>query len=193
MIFTTFSKIRMTLFPKGRTLITIHTLFLCLIFTLFTTSCGVYSFTGVNIPPEIKTVSIANFFNDSGNGPANLGQRFTEDLKDYFQQNTNLTLKNTEGDIRFEGNVVRYVTAPIAPAAATAGNQLPTSNLTRLTIGVKVNYINTKDEKTNFNQEFSFYADFPREQPLSAVENQLIEDIHEQIVLDIFNKALSNW
>jgi hypothetical protein len=178
---------------KKKTLAIFKTLILCLFFTFSTTSCGVYSFSGVNISPDIKTVSIANFFNDSGNGPANLGQRFTEDLKDYFQQNTNLTLKNTEGDIRFDGNVVRYVTTPIAPTASSSGNQLPTSNLTRLTIGVKVNYVNTKDEKANFSQEFSFYADFPREQPLSSVENTLIDQIHEQIVLDIFNKALSNW
>ena len=183
----------MTLFLKRKAFVKTTTLISCLFFCLLTNSCGIYSFSGVNIPPEIKTVFIANFYNDSGNGPANLGQRFTEDLKDYFQQNTNLNLVNSEGDLKLEGSVVGFNTSPVAPTAASGSNPYPTSNLTRLTISVKVNYTNTKDDKASFSENFSFYQDFPREQQLSSVENDLIERIHEQIILDIFNKALSNW
>ena len=51
-------------------------------------SCKVeYSFTGTTLDYNVtKTFSIENFFNDSGGGPANMGQLFTEELKDYFQR-----------------------------------------------------------------------------------------------------------
>lgn len=162
-------------------------------YVFITNSCGVYSFSGVNIPPEIKTVTILNFYNNAGNGPANLGQLFTDELRDYLQQNTNLNLTNADGDLRFDGSIVGYTTTPVAPTASTGNNPYPTTSKTRLTISVKVNYINSKDEKASYEQSFSQYADFDESQNLASVENQLIEEINEKLVFDIFNKSFSNW
>ena len=44
-------------------------------------SCGVYTFTGAAISPEVKTISIQNFYNDSGGGPPVMSQQFTENVK----------------------------------------------------------------------------------------------------------------
>ncbi|NDE61367.1 MAG: hypothetical protein EB038_03990, partial [Cyclobacteriaceae bacterium] len=73
-------------------------------------SCSVkYSFTGTNINYEvIKSFSVENFFNDSGSGPANMEQRFTEALKEYYQRNTQLELVRNNGDLQFSGSIVRY-------------------------------------------------------------------------------------
>ncbi len=64
---------------------------------------------------------------------------------------------------------------------------------TRLTIGVKARFINSKNKEQNFDQVFSFYADFDQTKSFAAVEKELIETISDQIILDIFNKSVANW
>lgn len=165
-----------------------------LILTIFLGGCSVYSFTGANISPEIQTISIQTFFDDTGEGPANMGQTFTEELKDYFQQNTNLSLVQDNGDLQMEGSIVGYRLAPVAPTAS--GNEFQTNEagLTRLSITVHVVYVNTQDDTFNFDKNFSFYEDFdPRTTTLQQEEDRLIETIFEQIVFDIFNASVANW
>lgn len=168
---------------------------LSLLLLLVSNACGVYSFSGANIPPEIKTYTVQNIYNNAGNGPANLSQLFTDELRDYFQQNTSLGMVNSGGDLVFDGSIVGYTTTPVAPTASTGTqNQYPTTSKTRLSITVKIIYVNTKDEKANYEQSFTQYEDFDEAtQTLSAVENDLIERINEKLVFDIFNKTFSNW
>jgi outer membrane lipopolysaccharide assembly protein LptE/RlpB len=151
------------------------------------TGCGVYSFTGASISPEIKTISIATFPNQASLVQPSLSQVFTEKLKDKFVSQTNLTQINSSGDISFEGYISDYNSQP----TAIQGNEQAALN--RLTITVKVKFINTKDEKQNFESSFSRFADYDSKQNLSTVENQLISEISTQLVDDIFNKAMINW
>lgn len=162
------------------------------ILLFFSTSCGVYSFTGTTITAE--TISIQTFYNDANNGPANLAVTFTDNLRDYFQQNTSLSQVNDEGELQIEGAVTGYRLSPVAPSAAANANVNDQANLTRLTITIKVDYINLDDEEQNFTKKsFSFYADFDNDQGLTAVEDQLIDEIYDQIILDIFNATVANW
>ena len=89
---------------------------LVLLLPLLFSGCSVkYSFTGTNINYElVKTFSVENFFNDSGGGPANMEQRFTETLKEYYQRNTQLELVRNNGDLQFSGSIVRYSLSPQA-------------------------------------------------------------------------------
>lgn len=157
-----------------------------------TTSCGVYSFTGTTISAE--TISIQTFYNDANNGPANLAVLFTDQLRDYYQQNTSLSQVQDEGELQIEGSITGYRLSPVAPSAATSIDTNDQANLTRLTITVKVSFVNIEDEEQDFrNKSFSFYADFDSDQGLTAVENQLIQEIYDQIILDIFNATVANW
>jgi hypothetical protein len=54
-------------------------------------------------------------------------------------------------------------------------------------------FVNNKNEKNNFTQSFSRFADFNAEQNLQTVENALIASISDQLADDIFNKAFVNW
>lgn len=166
-----------------------------LLMTLLLGGCGIYSFTGANISPDIKTVSIEFFYNESGDGPPDLSLQFTEGLKEYFQNNTNLAIDNTgNGDLQFSGNIARFNYAAMAPTSSGQINQPDNAGLQRLTIAVGVEYINTRDDTFNFDQQFSFYADFdPNTTSISAIEPQLIEQIFEQLYLDIFNASVANW
>ena len=159
------------------------------------TGCGIYSFTGANISPDVKTVSIDFFYNEAGDGPPDLSLQFTEGLKEYFQNNTNLAIDNSgNGDLQFSGSIRRFNYAPMAPTASGNENLPDNAGLQRLTIGITVQYINTRDDTFDFDQQFSFYADFdPNTTSISAIEPSLIEEIFEQIYVDIFNASVANW
>ncbi len=172
----------------------LNRLILLFLSVAITTSCGVYSFTGASLSPEIKTISIQNFYNDSGGGPPDLSQLFTEKTKDYFQQNTNLTLVDQQGDIQLEGSIVKYEFSPVAPTASNRPNQPSIASQTRLTITVNATYVNLYDEQFNFeDKRFSFFLEFDSNTPPSSVEDGLIDEITDQIILDIFNSSVATW
>lgn len=155
---------------------------------LILASCRVnYGFTGTSIDPEIKSVSIAYFDNFAPLAKPTLSQVFTEALKDRFLQQTNLSLVKEQGDIQFSGKITDYQTRPIN----IQSNE--TAALNRLTITVEVEFVNSKNDEKNFKQRFSRYEDYESSQNLSEVEDQLIELINEQLIQDIFNKAVSDW
>ncbi len=168
-----------------------RSIFLLPVFLLMGQSCGVYSFTGTTITAE--TINIKTFYNDARIGPNNLGVIFTDQLRDYFQNNTSLALVNDGGDLQMEGGIVSYRLSPVAPAAAASDLDREVANLTRLTITVKVEYVNLENEEFNFTKSFSQFADFDSDLGITAVENQLIDEIFELIILDIFNASVANW
>ncbi|MDZ4847349.1 MAG: LPS assembly lipoprotein LptE [Chitinophagales bacterium] len=150
-------------------------------------SCKVYSFTGASISPDIKSVTIQNFTNQSENGNTAVNQNLTDLLKNKFLSETNLSLANSGGDLEFSGAVTGYAIRGQAPTA----NE--TTALNRLTIIVKADYLNNVNEKENWSQAFTRYADYESTQNLADVERQLVNEINTQIAEDIFNKAFVNW
>ena len=153
----------------------------------FLSSCGFYSFTGTSISPDVKTVAVQYFPNRAATIQPTLSQVFTERLKDYFLEQTNLGLEADVGDLNFSGEIIKYEIKPIAIQA----NEQAAQN--RLTIAVKVKFENTKDESKNFEQKFSRYMDYDSSQSLAEVEDNLIEQITNELEEDIFNKAVVNW
>lgn len=155
---------------------------------LLAVSCKVnYSFSGASVSPDVKTVSIQYFKNSASLAKPTLSQSLTEALKDIFTSQTNLGIVTNSGDLNFEGEIVNYSTAP----AAIQSNDLAALN--RLTITIRVKFVNLKDEKKNFETTFSRFADFKTSQNFSSVQNQLEQEINQQLVQDIFNKAMINW
>lgn len=170
---------------------------LWLIIFLFLMGCGVYSFTGANISPNVRTISIQTFYDEVGTGPPNLSQLFTEKIRDYYQQNTNLTIVQSEGDLQLEGSIVGYALAPMAPRSSGSQNfeDADIAALQRLTITVNVTYVNTQDDSFDFeSQRFSFYLDYdPENQDFNSIEADLVDEIYDAIILDIFNATVANW
>ena len=164
-----------------------------LLLSVILQACGAYSFTGATLPPTIKTISVQPFYNDTGNGPPNLSQNFTERLRDYFQNNTDLALVDAEGDLQLDGSIVGWQLSPVAPTA-TGNNQPDRAGLQRLTITVAVVFVNTQNEEQSFERNFSFYADYnPQQTDFAAEEQRLIDTIFETIIFDIFNNTVANW
>lgn len=162
---------------------------------LIVSGCGVstkYSMTGSTTNAE--TISITEFYNNADLGPANMGQVFTNEVKNYFIQNSSLRVIAEEGQLFLEGEVTDFRLTPISPTATGDPNEITSASSTRLTITVKATYTNTLDEKMSFkNKSFSFYKDFPNELNLSDVEEQYTKQIFERIIYDIFNASVANW
>ena len=163
------------------------TLFFVLHCSIFMSGCGVYSFTGTNLSPDIKTFSVLNFTMGTAGGPSDLPQRLTEELKEYFQRNTSLVSQPGGGDLLLEGSITSY---DVLAAAPTANDQ---AGLNRLNVTVQVRYTNAKDETKNFDQSFTYYADFPQDQTLNQNEARLLPTIRENLVQQIFNKSAADW
>jgi hypothetical protein len=154
--------------------------------------CGVYSFTGGST--DADTMSLQDFYNNADLGPANMGQDFTNILKNYFVQNSKLSIVPQDGQLQLEGEIVNYTLTPIAPVSTGDPNANTTSSSTRLTITVKATYVNTLNDEMSFKDKtFSFYKDFPNDQNISDVEETLVKQIFERLANDIFNASVANW
>lgn len=154
----------------------------------FVLGCQVkYSFSGADIPAAAETFSVKTFTIRSAQGAPNLEQNLTEGLKDLMLSQTRLSLTDRRGDLQFEGDIVRYEVGN----AAVSGDEFTTRN--RLTITVRIKYVNTFEPDKNFERNFSAFADYDSSQNLSAVEDQLVEDIRDQLTQDIFNASIGAW
>jgi hypothetical protein len=151
-------------------------------------SCKVtYSFSGVNISPEVTSYSVQYFPNRAALVQAQLSQVFTDALIDKIQSNTSLELTTDGGDVEFSGEITNYVTRP----TAITGDEVAAMN--RLTITVRVKYTNYIEPELDFDTSFSRYEDYSSTQNLSNVESELITLIVENLIEDIFNKAFVSW
>lgn len=164
-----------------------RTLPLFLIGMLLLAGCGVYSFTGASISPDVKTIHISVFPNRAPLIQPALSQLFTDKLKEKFISQTNLQQVEGDADLKLEGFISDYRTNPVA----IQGNE--TAALNRLTVTIQVKFTNEKDPKMSFDAPFSRYSDYDATKNLVEVELALIDEINRQIVDDIFNRAVSNW
>ncbi|MGI4835760.1 MAG: LPS assembly lipoprotein LptE [Janthinobacterium lividum] len=154
-----------------------------------------YSFNGTSIDPSVKTISIQTFQNNAPNAPAALSQRFTEDIKDYFQRNTTLKLVPRDGDLQFDGTIAAYDFSPAAIQQSGQASGLPSAGVNRLVIQVQLRFTNTKDNKQDFEQTFQSQKDFPSTQDLASVNNDQtsLREVTRNIITDMFNKSVANW
>ena len=150
-------------------------------------SCVSYSFTGASIPPEAKTISVQYFDNHANFVNPTLSESLTTAVKDRFSNQTSLVLVRQNGDLQIEGVITDYQSTP---QAITAGQ---TAALTRLTIKVKVKFVNLIEPENNYETTFSRYEDYLSSKDLAEVQDALILFINEMLVDDIFNKAVVNW
>lgn len=160
---------------------------LAFVTTLTIISCsGGYSFTGGDIG-NAKTITVDIFPNYAEYVNPQLSQKFTDDLRQIFVQQTSLSMVTSGGDMKFEGSIVGYA---ISAKAATA-NETTAQN--RLTISVNVIFTNNLDPDKSFEQVFSRFRDFPADQDFSSIEATLVEQINKELAENIFNRALVNW
>ena len=161
-------------------IVTILTLF-------FLVSCNVkYNFTGTG-KINAKTFQVNYFQNNAEIVEVGIERTFTQKLQNTIQNQTNLDLVTSGGDLLYEGEIVEY---RITPMASNANQQ---SSQNRMTITINVRYSSKNSEDDNFEKRFSFFHDYDANLLPSAVLNEALEIIYERITLDIFNESLAKW
>lgn len=151
-------------------------------------SCGIYSFTGTSIQPDVKTVTINYFEYKALKVNPSLSNDLTTALQDKFLKLTRLEQVDMDGDLEVTGAITGY---DVRATAVTANEQAAQN---RLTVTVKVSFMNRKYPEDDFDDKsFSAYADFDAMQSLDAVEASICEEIIEQLCEDIFNSTVANW
>lgn len=151
-------------------------------------SCGIYSFTGTSIQPDVKTVTINYFEYLAPKVNPSLSNQMTEALQEKFIKLTKLELVDIDGDLEIAGAVTGY---DVKASSITANEQAARN---RLTVNVKISFVNRKYPEEGFpDKSFSAYQDFDATQSLDAVEATLCEDIVEQLCEDIFNATVAQW
>ncbi len=159
-----------------------------LLFCLLLVGCtGGYSFTGASIPPGAKTISVADFPNYAATVNPQLSQKLSDDLRQMFASQTSLTVTPEEGDLQVSGEITGYATR------ASALSSSDEVSMNRLTITIRVKFVNQIDPDADFEQQFSRYRDYAATQDFSAVESGLMSEIVTELCEDIFNKAVVNW
>lgn len=158
------------------------------IVSLLLVGCTVkYSLSGASIPPEAKTFSVAYFPNNAPLVAPILSATLTDELTQRFATRTRLIQVPEGGDFAFEGEIIGYTSATSSVSSGDYAVQ------NRLTITVKVKFTNAIDDKMSYNKNFSAYADYDSTRLLTEVEGELITEIVEQLVTDIFMSAAANW
>ena len=161
-------------------IITILTLFLLV-------SCNVkYNFTGTG-KINAKTFQVNYFQNNAEIVEVGIERTFTQKLQNTIQNQTNLDLVTSGGDLLYEGEIVEY---RITPMASNANQQ---SSQNRMTITINVRYSSKNSEDDNFEKRFSFFHDYDANLLPSVVLNEALEIIYERITQDIFNESLAKW
>ena len=162
--------------------------FLIALITLITfSSCSVYNFTGTG-KIDAKSFQVNYFQNNSPLIEPGIERVFTQRLQILIQNQTNLNLTNTNGDLVYEGEIVDY---RISPMTATADQR---TSQNRLSITVNVRFTNKNKEADNFEKKFSFYNDYDgANQLVGAKLTENLDIIFERITQDIFNESLAKW
>ncbi|OYQ36900.1 hypothetical protein CHU92_09110 [Flavobacterium cyanobacteriorum] len=158
---------------------------LTLLLTL--SGCKIYNFTGTG-QIDAKTFQVNYFINNAELVEPGIDLTFTRRLQDLIQNQTNLSLTNSGGELVYEGEIVDY---RIAPMTATA-DQRAAQN--RLSITVLLRFSNRKKEDDSFEKRYSFFYDFSGNQlPTGATLREGLDVIFERITQDIFNDTLAKW
>jgi hypothetical protein len=163
-------------------------LLIAICFVTVLSGCGIYSFTGGQFSGA-KTFSVDYFKPQTAMVTPLYAQRFTESLKDLLLAQSPLKLVERKGELTFSGTIIDYRTSPVAVQSGAA----ETASLNRLTITIKVSYVNSLEPDLSFEKTFSKFADFDANQDLFSIEESLWSLVNEQLTQEIYNASVGNW
>lgn len=151
--------------------------------------CFRYSFTGVTIPSEIRTIYIPFFPDESGSGLGNLSDQLNEALINRFVNQSRLSLTDSpdNADVMIQGSITAYSNRPFS----VAGDQQAALN--RVQISVRASYQYTGMEEPEWDKSFSGTFEFdPNEDPIEG-ENTAASEALNQIADNMFTDAMGRW
>jgi dihydroneopterin aldolase len=152
------------------------------------TSCGIYSFSGTNIAPDVKSITINNIANKAMRVNPALSNDLTEALIERYRRYTKLDTGLPNGDLEVTGFITNYeITATGITASETASKN-------RLTVTIKISFDNKKHPKESFeNKSYVAYEEYDSKMSFDAAESSLIPEIIKKLVEQVFLDTVAKW
>lgn len=148
-----------------------------------------YTFNGASIDYNTyRTISFGDFPIRAALVFPPLQQLFENRMIDMIEQQTRLqVIDNVNSDLRMEGEITGYSLSPQAIGEDAYASQ------TRLTITVRIKYIDNRKPELSKDQTFTAYRDFSSSEMLTDVQDQLCNEITKDLADLIFNATLGDW
>jgi hypothetical protein len=158
---------------------------LLILSVLLIQSC--YSFKGISIPPNVDTYSVPFIEMTTPDAPPSINTTLQDKLIIKINTESRLTNNENNPDILLKTTLTRF---NVQSVGANAENSVDAN---QLTISLKVEYTDFKNEDNSWNKNFSNNREFPAGTNLLTVQDQLVDEIFDDLVEDIFNQAFTNW
>ena len=154
--------------------------------TILLASC--YSFNGANIDyNKTKTIQINDFPIRSAYVWGPMASIFNNKLKDVYANHTRLIQVKRNGDLKVEGEITQYSQRNKAVTAEGHSAQA------ELSMTVNVRFVNKANHAEDFEKQFTATAAFETTQSLTAVQEELVTQMADDITDQIFNATVANW
>ena len=162
---------------------------LMVLMVLLLMSCSVsYKFNQSSIDyTKIKTIQIADFPIRSTYVWAPMGSMFNTRLREQYTNHTKLMQVRRNGDLRLEGEIIRYEQRNKSVSSEGYSAQ------TELSVTVNVRFTNTTKHEADFERQFSASTSYDSTQSLDAVQEALVTELFKDIVDQIFNATVADW
>lgn len=163
--------------------------YLLLLSVIVLTACSVsYKFNGASIDyTKTKTIQIVDFPIRSNYVWGPMGPMFNNALKDEYANHTKLIQVKRNGDLKLEGEITQY--SQRNKAVSSEGH----SNMTELSITVNVRFTNNANHNEDFERQFTSSKSYETTLSLNSVQEQLVRQMVEDLVDQIFNATVANW
>ena len=153
------------------------------------TACSIsYKFTGTSIDyTKTKTISLDKFPIRANYVWSPMESMFYNSISDAYAQKTKLKVLKRGGDLHLSGEIVEYSQTNKSISSDGYSAQV------QLKISVNVRFVNNTKHDEDFEKRFSATAEYDSSQQLAAVQEQLVQEMIDDIVDQIFNATVANW
>jgi hypothetical protein len=151
--------------------------------------CLRYSLTGVSIPPNVSTIYIPFFSDQSNSGLGYLSDELNEALVNRFVNQSRLRLASSAetADVVLDGTITGYSNRPFS----IAGDQQ--ADLNRVQINVRASYRYTSEERPVWDKSFNGNFEYdPNVDPIDGEREAALQAL-ANVAGNMFNDALGQW
>ncbi len=156
-------------------------------FTLI--SCTVsYKFNRASIDYNVvKTITIESFTNRASYQWGPMASIFNNALSDIYVRQTKLKQVKTNGNLHLSGEITSY--DQTNKSISSDGY----SSMVQLKMSVRVIFVNNTNHNEDFERTFSATREYESSQQFSVVQEELVTQMTNEIIDQIFNATVANW
>ena len=148
-----------------------------------------FKMNGANIDySTTHSISVADFPNNAALVYPPLSNDLSEGIRDLYQRQTRLQVLRKGGDLELEGEITGYTLTPMSISAADSY-----SAETKLTMTVRVRFINNVAPEESFEKTYTAYQTFDSSRMLTDVQDELCTTMIKEIAESIYNDTVAKW